>query len=1096
MIRKPEASRRRAYKKSGRLSYALVAAFAALSILPLAACGPGGDSRPQISLDEAKRVAAEFKSTDFHPPPRKVNDILELLERAKAESVESLARQKALADSAPPPGLAQRELARFYASRAFTADKLGRSQQMINDLQMAAEVSAKAGNMDRIEKTWMRWDHAEALLYAGNTAEARARFEEILKGVRFNPTPQSNYEGELQGHSVAWYGELANAYGMLGDFEALEKAMRRVSTLNTASAQWPMDRQGRDIFSYFNARSHAAVLDLQGRYGEAEVYHRQAIRAMAGSEDWSPPPGVTAEQLISLKQTSRAQLAVNLGRQMRLLEAENEARIALQGALKNHGLYSFLTITIVQAMNDILFTQGRFHEAENLARVNLDTLATMGVSKTSLFFIKARVQLANTLAAQGLWDDALKEFKGIKTDLGDSPDVFERTAAGNVNWGLALLNSGKAAEARDIISRAAERIVELYGESHFASAEVRGFLAMVNAAEGNRAEALAGFAAAMPVLISSPDLGAGESTDVAARTMRLRMIIEAYLSLLATSGHDLGIADPASEAFRIAEAARSVNVQQALSASAARSAVHDPNLADLIRQEQDVSKQRDSLYAILNSVQNMPAQQQDPKALEGLRRKIEQLDSARVALLKEIQKRFPDYAALVNPKPATVEEARAALRPGEALIATFVGRERTYVWAIPRTGSVAFAATAVGGEDLSDTVAILRSALEPNAATLGDIPEFDLAAAHDLYQQLLEPVKAGWKDADSLLVVAHGPLGYLPLSVLPTGAAAVDPTRPPLFSGYREVPWLARTHSITVLPSVASLKALRGLPPADSRRKPYVGFGDPWFSAEQAAAARMAPEAAPPTELAGRGALAVRGLPVRLRAAAATTQLDSAELARLPRLPDTAEEIRGTASALNADLTADVFLGARANEQLVKTMDLSVYEVVAFATHGLVPGDLNGLTQPALALSAPEVAGVEGDGLLTMGEILGLELDADWVVLSACNTGSGEGAGAEAVSGLGRAFFYAGTRALLVSNWPVETTSTKTLTTDLFRRQAEDPSLTRAQALRQAMLALIDGPGYVDPKTGSSIFSYAHPIFWAPFSLIGDGSGSGARPQS
>jgi CHAT domain-containing protein len=139
--------------------------------------------------------------------------------------------------------------------------------------------------------------------------------------------------------------------------------------------------------------------------------------------------------------------------------------------------------------------------------------------------------------------------------------------------------------------------------------------------------------------------------------------------------------------------------------------------------------------------------------------------------------------------------------------------------------------------------------------------------------------------------------------------------------------------------------------------------------------------------------------------------MDSAGLAQLPRLPDTADEVRAIAVALNADLTKDVFLGGRADEGALKTLDLSVYKVLAFATHGLVPGDLDGLLQPALALSSPKVTGGKEDGLLTMGEILGLKLDADWVVLSACNTGSGQGAGAEAVSGLGRAFFYAGTRA-------------------------------------------------------------------------------------
>jgi CHAT domain-containing protein len=137
-----------------------------------------------------------------------------------------------------------------------------------------------------------------------------------------------------------------------------------------------------------------------------------------------------------------------------------------------------------------------------------------------------------------------------------------------------------------------------------------------------------------------------------------------------------------------------------------------------------------------------------------------------------------------------------------------------------------------------------------------------------------------------------------------------------------------------------------------------------------------------------------------------------------------------------------------ANEQNVETLDLSHYRIVAFSTHGLVPGDLDGFMQPALALTAPDVAGVKGDGLLTMEKILALKLDADWVVLSACNTA----AGAEPASGLGSAFLYAGTRALLVTNWSVHSASARELITDLFRRQRADSALTRGEALRQAMM--------------------------------------------
>src|SRR6266404_5083862 len=227
-------------------------------------------------------------------------------------------------------------------------------------------------------------------------------------------------------------------------------------------------------------------------------------------------------------------------------------------------------------------------------------------------------------------------------------------------------------------------------------------------------------------------------------------------------------------------------------------------------------------------------------------------------------------------------------------------------------------------------------------------------------------------------------------------------------------------------------------------------------------------------------------MPLKRRSSPKLEGVNSAELAMLPRLPDTADELKSIALALQADPSKVLKLGKDANEDAVKTIDLSGFKVLAFATHGLVPGELNGLTQPALALSAPAVAGVGGDGLLTMEEILALKLDADWVVLSACNTGAGSGAGAEAASGLGRAFFYAGTRALLVTNWSVHSQSARELTTDLFRRQAADGTLTRGEALRKSMLALIDGAGFKD-EAGRIVFSYAHPLFWAPYSIIGDG---------
>ena len=169
-------------------------------------------------------------------------------------------------------------------------------------------------------------------------------------------------------------------------------------------------------------------------------------------------------------------------------------------------------------------------------------------------------------------------------------------------------------------------------------------------------------------------------------------------------------------------------------------------------------------------------------------------------------------------------------------------------------------------------------------------------------------------------------------------------------------------------------------------------------------------------QLAGRGVkLQVRGVRITEKGNLDSDKIASAQFDGLDRLPDTAEEIKSIAQVLKADAKSDVFLGKDFSHHRLKMMNLSDRRVIAFATHALVPGDLDGLDQPALAFSSPVVTGEKEDGLLTMDEILKLKLNADWVVLSACNTGASDGKGAEAVSSLGKAFFYAGTRALLVT---------------------------------------------------------------------------------
>ncbi len=1030
----------------------------------LVACQIG---KPGLSLEEAKQITTTFVGTSFTPPPRTIKDITAILDDQPIADPLIAAEARRIANQEVPKEGFSADLAEAYRSRARAAKQIGRTKQEIDDLKMAALVAMSAGS----EET------AKILFLLGHAQILGGRFSDGLRDM------EKSARYPKQGRRIFVYAMVAKLRAFSGDFEGADEALRQAKDLHSLSARWKrLTPRARTGFKAILSEAEGAILRSKGMDRKAETFNRKTIAILAADDKWRESPWIYRRM---------GALADTLRRHGRLAEAESEVRKALLGILRRVGRYSNDTALQTRKLANILNEQGRHEEAASLARAAVDIYEKTGSSSESLLLGRARASLAYSLAARSRWQEALAVLEVTRAGLAGDPETYNRFFRRSVTWPLALIKTGRAEEAIPFLEGVLERVTKRLGEKHYGVAERRGILAMALATTGDKRQAMTNFTKALPILVSrSRQSDDGETTGIW-RQQRLKMILEAYIDLLvdirdSALERELEIA-AVSEAFKVADFARGQSVQRALAAAGARAAAHDPDLADLARREQDAQKQISALYGLLAEVLNAPTDQQNVGAVQSLRLRIDRLREARGALVAEIKQRFPEYFNLINPPSGTIEDARVLLRQGEALISTYAGEDRTYVWAFRKAGEVAFAVVDVGRQDLADTVGLLRAALEPNAATLGDIPRFDTTVAYDLYQKLFKPVKAGWKDANSLLVVARGPLGYLPLSVLPTESATREPEKGALFSNYKEIPWLARTHAVTLLPSVASLRTLRGLPPGPARRTAFVGFGDPWFSRQQAAKAQSpADKGTEMAALSGQG-VKTRGLPVRLRAAPATATLDSAELAQLPRLPDTADEIKSIDLALKADPVQSVFLGKEANEQRVKTMKLSSIKVLAFATHGLMPGDLDGLTQPALALSSPTVVGGKEDGLLTMGEILGLKLNADWVVLSACNTGAGEGAGAEAVSGLGRAFFYAGTRALLVSNWPVETTSAKALITDLFRRQSADPALSRAEALRQSMLALIDGDGYVDPKSDKTVFSYAHPLFWAPFSLIGDG---------
>jgi len=1015
----------------------------------------------------------------FIPPPRTIADITAILDSEKPDlkAIESL---KSAADAKPSGRESTRELARFYFDRSSARAQLGRVTEAIADADKAVEVgrgSIDANMMGRL-KQFLAVQYSNA----GDPKKSLELYQQQLR--------ETNVPG-AKGFQFTANRLVCYILLQMGDVAQAEGYLRRSATLiqearTSGLPGWRTNygKVGQSWEAEFDF-TRAMIAEARGQFSEAEAAYRATEqRKRAGLkallETPNPPPQTQVLQSIDGAVLSQARMKA---RQGRLAEAEVDARRALLSRLKDTGKYNPVTPRFVVGLSSILVEEGRYEEAEQLTRVAIEINQTVGIPDDTLPTVQLLSQLGGILTLERQNRDAGAVYERIEKAIASWEPQRRRVFELNPSRILALYDSGQTESgivaARELVRKVSDRV----GENHFDAGSARGTLAIGLMRAGRDADAIREFKAAIPVMLAN----AGENADdenttvIAARSQRLQTIVESYLALLARAQGAPG--DVGEETFGLADAIRGRSVQQALAASSARAAARDAALAELVRKEQDLTKQVNAQLGALNNVLAIPSADRDPSGVQQLQASIAALRLERDKARAEIKQKFPAYADLVSPKPPSVGEIKATLADGEAMLSFYFGQDGSFVWAVPKTGPVAFAAVKARIGDIESRIRKLREALEPQAAMISDIPPFDLKLAYELYDLLLKPVESGWKSAKSLIVVTNGALGLLPLSLLPTAPAELAENDEPLFAGYRKVPWLARSHAVTTVPSAAALRTLRQLPAGKPGRSELIAFGDPYFSKEQQAEAE---DIARKVRMADAGGNVTRGLPLRRRSSPKLDGVDSAELAQLPRLPDTAEELKSIALALQADPSKALFLGKDASESAVKTMNLSGFKILAFATHGLVPGELNGLTQPALALSSPAVTGEDGDGLLTMEEILGLKLDADWVVLSACNTGAGAGAGAEAASGLGRAFFYAGTRALLVTNWSVHSQSARQLVTDLFKRQADDPKIGRSEALRQAMMALVDGPGYLNDE-GKPEFTYAHPLFWAPYTIIGDG---------
>jgi CHAT domain-containing protein len=1019
-------------------------------------------------------------------PPRTVDDIIKVLDKASAYDAEFLEAKK-WASLSPPNSTSLEELNTFYITRSEAFAKLGQIEAAKKDLLLVIEKYPSKVNTLRTQELAMMG------IYEAQTGNLNLALKYAM--LSRNNIPQREL-GNLTGSNM----NLVALYSDIGDFAEAEKYLRdseAVLTILRKSNYWS------DLGKWWDAQAsmtRGSYLLQQGKWAEAELNLRRATQQ---AHEWllhieklpinQPGADRTNNFLVTgflfrnvapRRLNAQVMLAKSIAMQGRLVDAELQIREVIELSLRYYGKNSLQVGNALLELSVIISEQNRFAEAELLAETTLKIYREIGASPSSLSVVKAKRNLAKYLVAEKKYSQADKVFNEIQVALNENQMSGKTVAAHDIDWSIAKMKLGQSEQAllmaKGLLDQA--KTQSNPSEKRIASLELLNALAYQANGETEKSRVI--YQKYVPILVESLS-GDPESVSVGNREQdRYNIYLEGYLGTLANLSQHSKASDGAhryaQEAFLIADIARGSGVQKALTASAARANIKDAKLAALAREEQDAQGRINSLEHLLTGLLSTPPEQQLPAVQAKMKIDIAEIKSHRNKLRKEIENRFPDYAELVNPKPASIDRARHFLKADEVLVSWYFGDKEGFVWAISKTGTPQFHSFGLGREKMAEMVAKLRKSLDAGVATIDDIPAFDVALSNTLYKIILEPVHTALQGKKVMLAVPHAELGQLPLALLTTKPDAQPAkSKGGDFTEYRKTSWLIRDIAVSQLPSVTALGALRNLPAPPTDRRAFVGFGDPFFSMEQAKIA---------ANTAGRAgnAMVTRGIPLKLRSAPKTSGVSSAELALLPRLPDTNQELQEIGKALSADPSQDIFLNKDASVARVMEMDLSKRQVVMFATHGLVPGELDGLTQPALALSAPDVTGeVKGDGLLTMEKILTLKLNADWVVLSACNTASGEGAGAEAVSGLGRAFFYAGARALLVSNWPVDSEAARMLMTDMFKRQQATKGQNKAEYLQGSMVNMIDNLSSQDAK-GKSRYAYAHPLFWAPFVVVGD----------
>ncbi|WP_285712922.1 CHAT domain-containing protein [Erythrobacter oryzae] len=729
------------------------------------------------------------------------------------------------------------------------------------------------------------------------------------------------------------------------------------------------------------------------------------------------------------------------------------------------------THIVAQTYNNMAFRQnfqGRFALAETNARKALEIFEGFfsGTDTSdSLTYAKYKYNLAAALLGQGRAEEALPLLRfGVPIQRKLDPDHADLVILLTTLSRAIVAAGGDRAEAL-ALAREAAAIARRHRDAR--------------AAGGYADSAPDGASAALTRAL------AGDATTHDPLSMAYGALMEATAAGVKAGGP----ADAAalrSEMFIAAQDLEQSTAGQAMAQAAARAMAGDGPLGALITRKQQLADRARALnLAVTASILASEAAGLAEKrsALAQVTRELAETDA-------QLKRSFPEFEELVSPAALSLADVKARLAADEALVLIVPNGADTYVFAVaPDREEVVVLDKAT--EPVTRLVARLRCRMD-EATCLSDadldvtsdqtgalegidafFPRFDRAAAHRLYTTIVQPIEPALGKAKRVFVTVAGPLGGLPLPVLVTD---FDPAKDKADAGDAETlkqsAWLGDRYAFITLPAVSALRIVRPQAEAAAPRNGFLGYGAPALEGSAGAARSV--------EQGGRRLTRAALQPV------ATASPEA--LRKLSPLPGTEIELKSMAAALDAPI-GGLRLGSDATEAALKQDDrLASAQIIAFATHGLLPKEVGRGGEPGLVFTPPATASALDDGLLTASEAARLSLAAEWLILSACNTAASDGTpGSQSLSGLARAFLHAGAKAMLVSHWRVSDEVTAVLTVETLRLSRTD--LPKAEALRQAMIAVRTG----QRADGSALPGWkeywAHPAAWSPFVLVAaDGS--------